>query len=134
MLYQRLGCGILDLSLAQMPIYQYTCTRCGMQSETLRRIAERDFPAVCSSCGDKCIRDLFPGAHVGRSLRGERSNQEQPGNERAGIVVEGPAKITIEDSAFFGWKRGIVAHEDARISLKNTKFRNVEVPVERKRK
>lgn len=116
-----------------MPIYEYACARCKRRREVLRKVAERDAPATCTTCGRACVRVLFPGANVGRFSKsdGRRTRRSARGT---GIRIEGPAKVAIEDSTFIGLKRGIVAHKDAQVSLKGTKFRDVELPIERERK
>ena len=34
-----------------MPLYEYRCRYCGFSDELLRRIDQRDEPAICFSCG-----------------------------------------------------------------------------------
>jgi putative FmdB family regulatory protein len=34
-----------------MPIYDYRCNDCGSDSREIRKIAERNGPSTCSSCG-----------------------------------------------------------------------------------
>jgi len=50
------------------------------------------------------------------------------------LKIEGPGKVTMVDCGFLNLERGIVAHEDAKISLTRTKFRNVKIDIERERK
>lgn len=34
-----------------MPFYEYSCEKCGAQFDLMRRMVERDAPAVCPECG-----------------------------------------------------------------------------------
>jgi putative FmdB family regulatory protein len=43
-----------------MPFYEYTCNRCATRFELIRRLAERDEPTVCPSCGAKNARRELP--------------------------------------------------------------------------
>ncbi|MBM3288479.1 MAG: zinc ribbon domain-containing protein [Candidatus Eisenbacteria bacterium] len=36
-----------------MPFYEYSCEKCGARFDLMRRMAERDDPAVCPECGHK---------------------------------------------------------------------------------
>lgn len=39
-----------------MPIYEYTCQKCGYTTEKLRSMTLRDAPIQCGECGSKLIR------------------------------------------------------------------------------
>jgi putative FmdB family regulatory protein len=41
-----------------MPIYEYSCSKCGKQFEVLIR-SDRDIPKKCTSCGATGIRKQF---------------------------------------------------------------------------
>lgn len=34
-----------------MPFYEYSCRKCGLKFDQMRRLAERDDPIGCPSCG-----------------------------------------------------------------------------------
>lgn len=36
-----------------MPIYEYTCEKCGATTEALRKMNEADAPIVCEKCGSE---------------------------------------------------------------------------------
>lgn len=35
-----------------MPIYEYLCSKCNTLTEDLRKMDEREIPAVCPDCGE----------------------------------------------------------------------------------
>jgi putative FmdB family regulatory protein len=115
-----------------MPLYQYSCMRCEVVHAEIRTMSERDRPVQCSQCGSDCARDLFPGSNVMRHSAPTSSALATPVVRPTAISVAGPMSLTIENSSFSNAKRGIVAHEGAQISMRNVKFQNVEVPVERR--
>ncbi len=39
-----------------MPIYKYTCPKCGHEMEEIREIEDRDKPVKCPQCGAKMQR------------------------------------------------------------------------------
>jgi putative FmdB family regulatory protein len=41
-----------------MPTYEYSCAGCGATFEVLRKVAERDQPIGCPSCGGESRRGL----------------------------------------------------------------------------
>jgi putative FmdB family regulatory protein len=47
-----------------MPVYDYECADCGA-FEAVRRIAERDDPAVCPHCGATAARVTIGAPSVG---------------------------------------------------------------------
>ncbi|MDR5757171.1 zinc ribbon domain-containing protein [Caballeronia sp. LZ035] len=49
-----------------MPVYDYECASCGA-FEAVRRIAERDDPAVCPECGVTAARVTVGAPSVGGS-------------------------------------------------------------------
>jgi|SRR5882724_2528117 len=116
-----------------MPLYQYSCSQCGVIHEDLRSISERDYPLQCLQCGSNCMRNLFPGAYVTSCSRIESSALETPSVGPIAISITRPTQLTIQNCNILNHKRGIVAHERAQISMKAIKFRHVEVPVERRR-
>jgi putative FmdB family regulatory protein len=116
-----------------MPIYQYTCGRCGLKVDIIRRLAERDLKSECA-CGGVCLRDLFPGGHVASLVGQSASNVNELRSGPTGVTIEGPGGITMVDCGFSGLERGIVAGPDVALSLTRTKFQNVKVPIERKRR
>lgn len=118
-----------------MPIYQYSCGRCHSTWEVVRAVDDRDLAVQCGKCGHKCSRDLFPGSHIGRASSNDTKRSEESAAGRGiGMKIEGPGKVTMVDCGFLNLERGIVAHEDATISLTRTKFRNVKIDIERERK
>jgi putative FmdB family regulatory protein len=36
-----------------MPVYEYSCDKCGKTTETLRRMNEADDPITCEHCGSR---------------------------------------------------------------------------------
>jgi putative FmdB family regulatory protein len=44
-----------------MPIYSYKCKECQHEEETVRRISEREEPALCPKCGGSAEFILSPG-------------------------------------------------------------------------
>lgn len=59
-----------------MPFYEYSCKKCGVKFDLMRRLAERDDPAACPSCGAKgahrelprvtaSVRDASPSCDTG---------------------------------------------------------------------
>lgn len=47
-----------------MPFYEYSCKKCGTRFDLMRRLAERDDPAVCPSCGGKQAHRELPRIHA----------------------------------------------------------------------
>lgn len=43
-----------------MPFYEYSCKKCGDRFEMMRRLAERDDPVDCPTCGAKETRRELP--------------------------------------------------------------------------
>ncbi len=41
-----------------MPIYEYYCTKCGLDFELIRSVSHSDDPAPCSECGEPADRQL----------------------------------------------------------------------------
>ncbi|NWF77685.1 MAG: zinc ribbon domain-containing protein, partial [Chloroflexi bacterium] len=39
-----------------MPVYKYRCPRCDTDFELMRRISEKNEPALCLPCGSKAER------------------------------------------------------------------------------
>ena len=50
-----------------MPLYEFTCERCGKSFEELKALSERDDPAVCPDCGAEATRQMSAFAMVGGS-------------------------------------------------------------------
>ena len=48
-----------------MPFYEYSCKKCGMKFDLMRRLVERDDPASCPSCGAKNAHRELPRIHAG---------------------------------------------------------------------
>ena len=46
-----------------MPTYDYQCTHCG-PFEAMRRMADRDAPAVCPQCGSQAERVLIAAPYL----------------------------------------------------------------------
>ncbi len=45
-----------------MPLYEFTCPACGEQFEEMKRIAQRDEPEPCPSCGANATREVSGAA------------------------------------------------------------------------
>lgn len=39
-----------------MPMYSYSCEKCGKTADKLRKLEERDEPIKCGDCGGDAIR------------------------------------------------------------------------------
>ncbi|WP_087644415.1 FmdB family zinc ribbon protein [Caballeronia choica] len=52
-----------------MPVYDYECAECGA-FEAVRRIAERDDPAVCPECGSTAARIVIGAPALGGNASG----------------------------------------------------------------
>ena len=63
-----------------MPTYEYDCPHCG-PFDAVRRIAERDAPAPCPTCGTVSARGLFTAPAFGAMPAATR--QAHAINERA---------------------------------------------------
>lgn len=66
-----------------MPTYDYKCTHCG-QFEVLRRMADRDAPAVCPQCGLQSERILIAApylADMNSNLRHAMATNEKAQHE-----------------------------------------------------
>lgn len=50
-----------------MPLYEFTCERCGKSFEELKSLADRDEPGICPDCGAEAKRELSSFAVVGAS-------------------------------------------------------------------
>jgi len=50
-----------------MPIYEFTCAKCGRRFEIVSSHAERDDKAVCPECGGSDVAQVFGGFKVGIS-------------------------------------------------------------------
>lgn len=120
-----------------MPIYQYRCESCGSLWEDIRNLTQRDAPFACRQCSAQCVRNQFPAAPVAlKRQQKDSGRQEQKAQGSEGptaISVQGPTKLTISNSVFRGLSRGVVAHPQAQISIKKSRFHNVKVPVERRK-
>jgi len=115
-----------------MPLYEFRCAKCGAKKEVIRRIAERDRPLVCSECRGSCAREMFPGTNVVHGSVADREAQA-PGRLTA-VSVDAPVKATFAGNTFIGMDRAISADPGASISVRGNRFKNVRVPVERRRK
>lgn len=40
-----------------MPLYEYTCPKCGEEFEEIRMLSERDEPTQCPKCGHEAAMD-----------------------------------------------------------------------------
>ena len=67
-----------------MPIYEYTCAKCGERFEIVSSHAERGEKAVCPACGGREVTQVFGGFKVGISRTKlnpgtfERTRHERP--------------------------------------------------------
>ena len=51
-----------------MPLYEYSCRRCGTAFEAMRKFAERDQEIACPSCGTQANRVLSPPTYMAGGL------------------------------------------------------------------
>lgn len=121
-----------------MPIYQYQCESCGSLWEEIRNLAQHDSHFACEQCNSRCARNQFPTMSVVlKYTQKETGRQEQEAQSTEGSIavsIEGPTRATFDHCEFSGVSRGIVAHPQAQIALKQSRFHNVKVPVERRKK
>mgnify|MGYP000912024883 CR=1 FL=1 len=40
-----------------MPVYRYSCSRCGQEKEELRKVTSRDDTTICDVCGERMTRE-----------------------------------------------------------------------------
>jgi putative FmdB family regulatory protein len=53
-----------------MPLYEYRCTKCGVDFKLMRRMSEANEPALCPKCGGKAEKLLSVfGSKVGFYVR-----------------------------------------------------------------
>jgi putative FmdB family regulatory protein len=45
-----------------MPLYEFSCPSCGHQFEEMKRLAQRDEPEPCPSCGASATREISGAA------------------------------------------------------------------------
>ena len=50
-----------------MPLYEFTCERCGKSFEELKSLSEREDPASCPDCGAEAKRQMSAFAMVSGS-------------------------------------------------------------------
>ncbi len=50
-----------------MPVYEYTCAKCGERFEIVCSHAGREDLAVCPACGSRDVAQVFGGFKVGIS-------------------------------------------------------------------
>lgn len=122
-----------------MPIYEYKCSKCSAVSEKIRKIADRNSPAYCKTCGTQAspLLSLFniPNGSVslgwGKEPQDQSTRSSDPRTGPCGIRVNSPSSgIKIRDCTFEGMKVGISAHKDAEIEMKGNRFIKVDKPVE----
>ncbi|WP_087659031.1 FmdB family zinc ribbon protein [Caballeronia terrestris] len=56
-----------------MPVYDYECAECGF-FEATRRIAERDYPAICPNCHGAAARVVVGAPSLGGSATSASSD------------------------------------------------------------
>jgi len=50
-----------------MPLYEYTCAKCGERFEIVSSHAGREDKAVCPACGSRAVTQIFGAFRVGIS-------------------------------------------------------------------
>jgi len=50
-----------------VPIYEYTCSRCGERFEIMCGLSEREEKALCPACGSRDVAQVMGGFTVGIS-------------------------------------------------------------------
>lgn len=84
-----------------MPIYEYLCQDCGLLSQKMRKMAERDNAFKCPECGSDNTKKAMsaPAAHIpvdGHNLRGSgKADMDRligQSAERRWAQIEGEAK------------------------------------------
>lgn len=50
-----------------MPVYEFTCAKCGERFEIVSSLSAREENAVCPSCGGREVSQVFGGFRVGIS-------------------------------------------------------------------
>jgi len=121
-----------------MPLYQYLCSSCGRTTEEVGSVSTRDASATCEACGGACTRNLFPGTSAIRAGFGPSANagraddsSGEPKGMATAVKLGANATGVFNGNTFKGMGRAIVAHPNAKLSVTNNKFQDVDVPVER---
>lgn len=121
-----------------MPMYVYSCRECGRVHEVLRRIAERDEPHRCPTCGSETARQVT-GANLALSGSFHKTSyQTKPYKDAAetrrgaGIRLVGSTtgNATIHDNVISGVPVGISVPAKSSVSIKNNTIEKVQTPVE----
>lgn len=72
-----------------MPLYDYRCTNCHQPAAMLRSMAERNDPAVCTSCGEESLQ-LQISAPRSVIIKDGPFRAATPQQQLAGQSVTGP--------------------------------------------
>lgn len=104
-----------------MPIYEYRCSACTRVSEELRRIADRDNPAVCKVCGAPACHVLSSFSVSSNCPPSQTKNEEQAPDD---------GRVLIQDCTFKNAKVGVSMPKGTKIEMKGNRFINVKKSVE----
>ncbi len=138
-----------------MPNYEYQCPACGHVKEKIRRVEQRDSPLSCDKCNASVCRNPFPYAprpahrkyppqeRVGEhNLASEPSDpgfsqatpRSQAASRSSAISLVRVGDAQIRNCHFENLDRAIEADHETNLTVSNTSFENVNIPIERHRK
>jgi len=107
-----------------MPIYEYKCSECASTFEELRKMVDREGPAVCKICGAAALHILSSFNISNPSSKTKKYNIER----KEPSAVSGG--IQINNCTFENGNVGISVPKSAKIGMKGNRFKNLKKTVE----
>lgn len=121
-----------------MPLYEYSCSRCGFHFDVLRGVAQRDGPAECPECrSSETSREWPTFARTGNSTDRPQLTADHDDDRASGAGVGfrmAGRDVTMTNCHSYGNRRGLVVESGGSMTVDGFTSRRDGIGIENRGK